>query len=264
MYLILKFITMNNNAKIEVNDLYQYSLYKSRNTLWYFNDLIKNGFTGYNSVKFKNEEGVYVWLENVKIEQNNYLGELSESGFFKKISIGEVIDWLIIEDGRLIGGYTIRHYRDTLDDEAKVNFDIDFGVKIDDGNDFFKPDLETPEGAIIRIESFYSEEDLEGVLSCKNFMQEAENVLKERNVHITEELQCQIAAALKSTFIEDLTSNGFPYFKGVERNFVLKKTLDNIHLIEEKIIHSDNTININKLWVGYTENQKWKVLNTEE
>lgn len=128
---------MNNSAKIEENEIYQYNLYKAKNTLWYFNDLIKNGFSGYNSVKFKNNEGVYVWLENVKIEDNNYSGDLAETGLSQKISINEVIDWMIIEEGRLIGGYTIRHYRDTLDDEAKINFDIDFGVKIDDGNDFF-------------------------------------------------------------------------------------------------------------------------------
>jgi hypothetical protein len=64
---------------------------------------------------------------------------------------------MIVDNRRLIGGYTIRHYRDTLDNEERLNFDIDFGVKIDDGNDHFKPDFSTPEGAIIKIEDYYSE-----------------------------------------------------------------------------------------------------------
>lgn len=252
---------MNNSAKIEENDIYQYNLYKAKNTLWYFNKLIKNGFSGYNSVKFKNKEEVYVWLENVKIEENNYLGHLAENRLSQKISIDEVIDWMIIEQGRLIGGYTIRHYRDTLDNEAKMNFDIDFGVKIDDGNDFFKPDLKTPEGAIITIENFYSDKNLDGVLTCKNFLQEAENLLEERKLDITEELKTKIAETLEPSFIEDIKSSGFPYFKDVERNFTLKEKLENKHLIEEKIIYSDKTITINTLWVGYSGNQKWKVLN---
>ena len=59
---------MNNSAKIEEDNIYQYNLYKAKNTLWYFNDLIKIGVSEYNSVKFKNSEDVYVWLEDVKIE----------------------------------------------------------------------------------------------------------------------------------------------------------------------------------------------------
>ncbi|GAE66933.1 DUF2314 domain-containing protein [Chryseobacterium indologenes] len=252
---------MNNSAKIEENEIYQYNLYKAKNTLWYFNELIKNGFSEYNCVKFKNKEGVYVWLENVKIEESNYLGHLAENELSQKISIEEVIDWMIIEEGRLVGGYTIRHYRDTLDDEAKMNFDIDFGVKIDDVNDFFKPDFRTPEGAIITIENFYSDKNLSGVLSCKNFLQEAENLLEERKIDVTEELTTKIAETLKTSFIEGIESNGFPYFKDIERNFSLKEKLENKHLIEEKITYPDKTTTINTLWVGYSEEQKWKVLN---
>ncbi len=68
-----------------------------------------------------------------------------------------------------------------------MNFDIDFGVKIDDGNDFFKPDLTTPEGTIIKIENFYSNKDLRGVISCRDFEMEAKNLLKERGAVITTE-----------------------------------------------------------------------------
>lgn len=255
---------MNKSAKIEENDLYNYNLYKAAQTLWYFNELIHGGFSGYNSVKFKNKEGVYVWLENVNIEDIYFVGELAENGISQQVLIDDVIDWMIIDEGRLIGGYTIRHYRDTLDEDTKVSFDNDFGVKIDDGNDFFKPNLATPEGAIITIENFYSEKNLMGVLSCKDFMEEAKHLLEERSVKVTEELQLEIAATLKASFIAELESNGFPSFNDIERNFSLIEKQDNKCLISEKVIYPDGFTVNNTLWVAYSEVQEWKVLNNIE
>lgn len=247
-------------TEIEETKEYLYYIYKAKNTLWYFNDLIKNGFSEYNSVKFQNTEGIYIWLENVKIEDNNYLGNLADSGLSQKIPINEVIDWMIIERGRLIGGYTIRSYRDTLNEDEKLNFDIDFGVTIDDGNDFFKPDLSTPEGAIIKIENYYSDKNLEGILSCKNFLQEAEILLEEKGLKVTEELKIQVAETLKVSLIESLQSNGFPYFKNIERIFTLEEKLNDRQLIKEKVIYPDGSITFNKLWVGHS-NGEWRVLN---
>lgn len=255
---------MNKSTEIEENDLYDYNLYKAANTLWYFNELIQIGFPGYTSVKFKNTEGVFVWLENVNMADDSYVGQLAENGISHQVLIKDVLDWMIIEDGRLIGGYTIRHYRDTLDDEGKVEFDDNFGVKIDDGNDFFKPDSTTAEGAIIKIENFYSEKNLEGVLSCKDFLLEAENLLEERSVTITEELQLQIAQTLKASFIEGLETDGFPNFNDIERNFTLLNKIKDKCLIQEKVIYPDGVISYNKLWVGSTNDEGWKVLNNIE
>lgn len=259
-----RYFVMNNSAKIEEDNIYQYNLYKAKNTLWYFNDLIKIGGSGYNSVKFKNNEDVYVWLENVKIEGNYYLGNLAENSISQKIMIDNVIDWMIIEEGRLIGGYTIRHYRDTLDDEAKLNFDIDFGVKIDDGNDFFKPDSSTPEGVIIKIENYYSNRDLKGVISCRDFEMEAENLLKERGAIITAETKNKISEALKSSLIETFQSNEFPNFENIERCFTLVEEKEDQRLIEEKVIYQNGNFTFNKLWVCQTKEGDWKILNLVE
>lgn len=255
---------MNNSAKIEETKEYIYHLYKAKNTLWYFNDLISNEFSGYNSVKFKNSENVYVWLENVKIEGNYYLGNLAENGNSQKILLHDAVDWMIIENGRLIGGYTIRHYRDTLDDEAKMNFDIDFGVKIDDGNDFFKLDLTTPEGAVIKTENYYSNNDLKGVISCKDFEMEAENLLEERGAIITTEIKNKISEALKSSLIETFQSNEFPNFENIERCFTLVEEKQDQRLIEEKVIYQNGNFTFNKLWVWRSKEGKWKVLNLVE
>ena len=241
---------MNNSAKIEENKLYEYNLYKAKNTLWYFNSLIKRSCNDYYiAVKFMDSNNAYVWLENVKIEGDYYSGDLAENGNFQMILINDVIDWMIVEEGRLIGGYTIRHYRNTLDDESKMNFDIDFGVKIDDGNDFFNPDLTTPEGAIIKIENYYTEQNLEGVFSCKDFEKEAENLLEERGAIITKEIKNKIAEALKSSLIETYQSNEFPHFENIERCFTLLEEKEDQQLIEEKVIFQNGNFTFNNFWV---------------
>lgn len=254
---------MNNNAQIEEDNEYLYQLYKAEKTLWYFNILIENKFSGYTAVKYKNEHGTYVWLENVIVEKEFYSGQLSENQNSEKVLIKNVIDWMIIEDGRLIGGYTIRHYRNTLDDEDKMNFDIDFGVRIDSGNDFFKPDLSTSEGAIIMLEKFYTDENIKGIMACKDFKMEAESMLKNSEMEITEATKTEMAEVLRLTLIEDLQSHGFPHFINIERNFTLLKEKSNQRLIKEKIIFEDGTITINNFWIGFSEGE-WKVLNLVE
>lgn len=254
---------MNNNATIEVNKDYQYGLYKAKNSLWYFNESISRGFNGYNAVKFKNEQGTYVWLENVSIVNEFYTGNLSENNSSHNVLIKDIIDWMVIDNGRLLGGYTIRHYRNSLDEEARLNFDIDFGVKIDDGDDFFKPDFSTPEGVIILLEKFYTEEDLEGILTCKDFSMEAQNILKEKGLAVTIELEKEMSELLKISFVEDLKTNGFPYFTDIERSFSIIEEQVNQKLIQEKVIYEDGSVTYNTLWVGYS-NEEWKVLNLVE
>lgn len=177
--------------------------------------------------------------------------------------ITDVIDWMVIDNGRLLGGYTIRHYRNSLDEEARLNFDIDFGVKIDDGDDFFRPDFSTPEGVIILLEKFYTKEDVEGILTCRDFSMEAQNILKERGFAVTIELEKEMSELLKISLVEDLKTNGFPYFTNIERSFSIIEEQVNQKLIQEKVIYEDGGVTYNALWVGYS-NEKWKVLNLVE
>ncbi|WP_139422729.1 DUF2314 domain-containing protein [Chryseobacterium mulctrae] len=257
---------MNNKAKIEVSNEYLYVLYKAKNTLWHFiNQLEKRSFD-YNAVKFKDEKGIYVWLETVKYENNFFSGILPENNGKKNVSADGVIDWMLVEKGRLIGGYTIRFYRDSLSDEEKINFDIDFGLRIDNGNDFFKPDLSTPEGALISLENFYTEHSLEGALSCKDFYKEAINVLLETGKDVEEKLIQETAELLKLAFIENLQDNGMPNFKNVERVFnrIIYNKEEKKQLIEEKLIYDNGEEQINKFWISENEEKKWKILDLVE
>ncbi|MDO5614811.1 MAG: DUF2314 domain-containing protein [Cruoricaptor ignavus] len=254
---------MNNKIKLTVDNNLSYCLYKAKSTLWYFIEKVQEKKLDYFAIKFKNENDIYVWLENVKYENEYFSGTLSESKEKKTIPIQEVVDWMLIDNNRLIGGYTIRHYRNELSKDERLDFDIDFGLKIDNGNDFFYPDLSTPEGAIITLEIFYTEKSLDGALSCKDFYKEAENVLLEAGKDLDEELIQETAELLKLYFIEHLQKNGMPNFTDVERVFerIIYKEEENKQLIKEKIIYSNGEETINKFWLAKNEEKKWKVLD---
>nr|WP_199156161.1 DUF2314 domain-containing protein [Pedobacter sp. ASV2] len=253
-------------SDIEINEKYLYNLYKAKSTLWYFVDQLKTNLTNYKAIKFKNQHNVFVWLENVTYENAVFNGALSENNKDKNVPMEEVIDWMLVEDNRLIGGYTIRHYRETLTDEERLNFDIDFGLKIDKGNDVFYPDLSTLEGAIIMLENFYTEQSLDGALSCKDFYEESKNVLLEAGQNLEEQLIQETAALLKLAFIENLQHNGMPNFANVERVFerLLSNKEENKQLIEEKLIYPNGRIEVNRFWVAKNSEDKWKVLDMVE
>ncbi|MGE6397378.1 DUF2314 domain-containing protein [Chryseobacterium scophthalmum] len=255
---------MSEIFQVEVGQEYLYQLYKAKNTIWYFNEVIKNGYSGYASIKFKNQDEIFCWLENIRIEDCYYCGFLEENNKAQKVPMHEAVDWMIIENGRMLGGYSIRHYRNMLGEYEKKSFDLDCKFQIDEGNDFFKPDRSTPEGAIITIEQFYNKKDLNGVFSCKDFRKEAENIMIAHSVEINEKRQTMIMSALKMSLIEDLESNGFPHFEGIERVFTIKDRKEDQQLIEEKVIYRDGSITINNLWVWNSGKEGWKILNLEE
>ncbi|AZA84536.1 DUF2314 domain-containing protein [Chryseobacterium indologenes] len=255
---------MDNHITIEVDDKFIYNLYKASSTLWYFDQLIAGGFTGYNSIKFKDKNDVFVWLENIEIEGKYYKGVLAETGQPEIVLRKESVDWLLIDNQRLIGGYTIRHYYNMLSEDERVNFEIYCGYRIDHGNDFFRPDRSTPEGAIITLENFYNENNMEGILSCKDFYLEAENVMQEHNMDWDSEIHSKVVSVLRVSLLEDLENKGFPNFETIERVFNLIERRKDQELIEETLYYPDGFITVNKFWVGLTKDNGWKVLNLVE
>lgn len=236
-------------------------LYKAEKSLWYFNFLIENNFSGYSAIKFKNDKDVYVWLDGVIITDGWYNGRLAETGETKRIKINEAVDWMIVKEGKLFGGYTIQYYYDSLCDDDKINFEIECGFRIGCGNDFFRPDRSTPEGAIIALENFYTEKNINGVLSCKDFHKEARNILLENDIEENPETVQKIASVLKLSLHEELELNGYPFFDNVRRTFRLLEENNEQQLIEEQIAFSDGSKGINKFWVAKSEHDGWKVLN---
>ncbi|WP_412468734.1 DUF2314 domain-containing protein [Pedobacter sp. KLB.chiD] len=251
---------------ININREYLYYLYKAEKSKWFFIEALANRTNNYKSVKILNSDNVLIWLEDLTIDDNTIQGYGSEDHQLMRVEIKDIVDWMIVDNNKLIGGYTIRYYRQTLNDDDRTNFDIEFGLKIDDGNDFFYPDFSTPEGVIIQLEMAYNAKSIEGILECKDLIMEAKNVLNYTNYEISDDLLSETADLLKTSIIENINHYGFPEFTDVERSFTLLDVKDSgkQKLISEKLIFSDGTSKTNRFWVGLNKNDEWKVLDLVE
>jgi uncharacterized protein YegJ (DUF2314 family) len=91
----------------------------------------------YFSVKAKIVDGQHsehIWLYDVGYDGNQFQGKIGNQPLnVKNVSLGdeltldpsEISDWMIIEDNRLVGGYTLRVLRNRLSEEDRTKFDQD-------------------------------------------------------------------------------------------------------------------------------------------
>lgn len=79
----------------------------------------------------------FMWLNNVAIEGDNFSGELFEVpdvlsnyniGDRLVVAVESLMDWMVNEEGRLTGGYSLRYHRAGLQDDDKADFDEHIGV----------------------------------------------------------------------------------------------------------------------------------------
>lgn len=79
----------------------------------------------------------FMWLNNTAVEGNNFSAELFEVpdslpnykvGDRHTVTLEEIMDWMVNEDGRLIGGFSLRYHRERLSDIEKLEFDQHIGV----------------------------------------------------------------------------------------------------------------------------------------
>jgi uncharacterized protein YegJ (DUF2314 family) len=82
----------------------------------------------------------HMWLSPVTYDGkklkgtvNNEPVNLTNVKLGAKIAVdpAEISDWMYIDDGKLVGGYTIRRLRDTLGPEERAKFDKTLPFKID-------------------------------------------------------------------------------------------------------------------------------------
>ena len=80
----------------------------------------------------KDGKAEHIWLADVKFNGNRFVGAVDNRPMFiKGLKIGEresvnpdeVIDWSFVEDGRLVGGYTIRVLYSELSPAEKADFE---------------------------------------------------------------------------------------------------------------------------------------------
>ena len=97
----------------------------------------------YFSVKAKIVDGdhsEHIWLYDVSYDGNQFLGKIGNNPLnVKNVSLGdeielipsEISDWMIVEDNKLVGGYTLRVLRDRLSGEERKKFDESLPFTID-------------------------------------------------------------------------------------------------------------------------------------
>jgi len=122
----------------------------------------------------------------------------------------------------------------------------------------------TPEEAIISLETAYTAKDLEAVIASKDFGAEAKIILESKSYEITDDLIIEVAKLLELSLTKSLSDNGYPNFKAARREFSkLDKLKDNIYFIEERIFYPDNTCHINEIFLS-NKDGLWKVAMVKE
>ncbi|WP_029285062.1 YegJ family protein [Pedobacter sp. R20-19] len=252
-----------------------WAIEKANLTLWYFEESLSQpkSHQTYFSIKVKIMDGEiseHIWLIDPSFDESgNLFGvignvpvDVKTVQVDQKIGIDRsyISDWMIIEQGRLIGGYTIRAIRDGIPDTDKAQFDKSIGLFIDEGVDHFKTDFKTPEGAILSLEKAYDNQDLEAALACKDFNEEAKIMLSTLSMEIDEEMVSNTAEVLELSFINNIKEHGFPNFSNLQNAFPVREKIDDTHyIITEVCWFPDGGISIQKLNT-YKSAAGWKVL----
>jgi len=252
-----------------------WAIEKANLTLWYFEESLKNQqpYQNYFSIKVlitDGDEGEHIWLTDPHFDdEGNLFGTVGNEPvnirsvkFNQKIGIKRdlISDWMIIENGRLIGGYTIRAIRDGVAEKEKAAFDNSIGLYIDEGVDHFKANLETPEGAILAIEKAYNNKDIDAAIACKDFFEEAKSLLSVMKMEIDQDIINETAEVLKLSFINNIEEHGFPDFSTIQNAFPERKKVDETHwVITEVCWYQDGGKSV-QLLNTYKSPKGWVVL----
>lgn len=252
-----------------------WAIEKANLTLWYFEESLNNKqpYQNYFSIKVlitDGDEGEHIWLTDPHFDdEGNLFGTVGNEPvnirsvkFNQKIGIKRdlISDWMIIENGRLIGGYTIRAIRDGIAEKEKAAFDNSIGLYIDEGVDHFKANLETPEGAILAIEKAYNNKDIDAAIACKDFFEEAKSLLSVMKMEIDQDIINETAEVLKLSFINNIEEHGFPDFSTIQNAFPKRKKVDETHwVITEVCWYPDGGKSV-QLLNTYKSPKGWVVL----
>lgn len=253
-----------------------WAIEKANLTLWYFEENLENPkeYQVYFSIKvhiIDGDKSEHIWLTEPHFdEEGNLFGivgnepvDVNTVKLYQKIGIdrNSISDWMIIESGRLIGGYTIRAIREAVPDDKKTEFDNNIGIYIDEGIDYFKADFDTPEGAILSLENAYDEQDIDKAIACKDFYTEAEQMLSKMNSSIIDEdIIKQTAEVLELSFIKNIEENGWPQFNGLKRAFTNREKIkEDYWIITEVCWFPDGDKSVQKLGTSKTSDG-WRVV----
>ncbi|MCL2321294.1 MAG: DUF2314 domain-containing protein [Oscillospiraceae bacterium] len=254
---------------------------KAKNTIHYFIKAINNPSnqdTNF-SVKAKIRDSMIeenLWINNVRYDNFMFEGVLGnypksiktvKYGDILKINIDDVIDWMFVENKRLIGGYSIRVARSLMNEQDRERFDKSLFFFIDEGDDHFREDLSTPEGAITTYEEAYRRQDLNIILKCKNFKEEAKIYMLKKfgSFFYDEKSLIDLQESLKLSFIKKIEIEGFKDIDWKRRAFTRRDYIDDsLVLVTECIYKNDGSKGKLRYYVWRNPNYMWKVLCEEK
>ena len=92
-------------------------------------------------VRFDSGDAVeHIWIEEVELVGDQFKGVIANEpieastpalGQTVTIPLDRVSDWMAIDNGRLVGGYTLRVLRDRMSPDQRAEFDAGMGFTID-------------------------------------------------------------------------------------------------------------------------------------
>jgi uncharacterized protein YegJ (DUF2314 family) len=83
----------------------------------------------------------YMWISNLSLEESRFKGIMdNEPIYVNNIHLGDTVvvemddisDWMIIDNGRLLGGFTIHVLRNNMTDSEREQLDAELGFIMGD------------------------------------------------------------------------------------------------------------------------------------
>jgi uncharacterized protein YegJ (DUF2314 family) len=123
----------------------QRAVQEARKTVGKFIAALKHPGAGQQDFEIKKpfvqgDQVEHIWLSDVRLVGNRFQGQVDNKprkiqglklGQRVTLKPSEISDWLYIDKGRLVGGYTVRVHYDELSPQQKQEFDRDADFKIE-------------------------------------------------------------------------------------------------------------------------------------
>jgi uncharacterized protein YegJ (DUF2314 family) len=83
----------------------------------------------------------HMWLNRIEVTPEGYRGVLGNDPYeLSGVKAGETLvvkradvsDWIVVDDGKLVGGYTMRVLRSRLPEDERAAFDEQNGIQVED------------------------------------------------------------------------------------------------------------------------------------
>ncbi|MFB6456310.1 DUF2314 domain-containing protein [Chitinophaga sp. Hz27] len=255
--------------------------YRVAHTLHYFQSSLlapaphQKGFAAKVKIAHKGREAD-TWITNPSFDGHGHIcgivANRTRLAPFRKnekiiMPVSSITDWMIIEDGYLTGGYSIRKGLNTIGAYRKKKLLQLLPYKYDHGHDHFLHDFNTPEGALLCLGDAIDARDEAYIQECRDFYREAIHLLNTTNDPeipdtLTEELIALWEKKLTAAFLHlNLQPDLAPVNKA-KRAFYSRRDAEHgvFTVCEVRTCYNPDITTLHEINVQETP-QGWKVLS---